>query len=112
MNPRQVRLDTASDVGRRESAEERRTQAAQLSAGIASPAINEWAAVVFVFFSASSSKLVSYILPMLPALALLVGVRLAQLGPKAIAWRNSLRLNQARLYSGSLLFAVFTLNER
>ena len=34
-----------------------------------------WAAFVFVFFSASGSKLPSYILPMFPALALLVGWR-------------------------------------
>ena len=47
-----------------------------------------WAAVVFVFFSVSSSKLVSYILPMFPALALLTGVRLAQLGARALAWQT------------------------
>jgi 4-amino-4-deoxy-L-arabinose transferase-like glycosyltransferase len=46
-----------------------------------------WAAVVFVFFSASSSKLVSYILPMFPALALLTGVRLTQIGARALAWQ-------------------------
>ncbi len=47
-----------------------------------------WAAVVFVFFSASSSKLVSYILPMFPALALLTGARLAELGARALAWQT------------------------
>jgi 4-amino-4-deoxy-L-arabinose transferase-like glycosyltransferase len=47
-----------------------------------------WAAVVFVFFSASSSKLVSYILPMFPALALLTGARLAQLNARALAWQT------------------------
>lgn len=47
-----------------------------------------WAAVVFVFFSASSSKLVSYILPMIPALALLTGARLTQLGARALAWQT------------------------
>jgi 4-amino-4-deoxy-L-arabinose transferase-like glycosyltransferase len=47
-----------------------------------------WAAVVFVFFSASSSKLVSYILPMFPALALLTGARLTQLGARALAWQT------------------------
>ena len=46
-----------------------------------------WAAVVFVFFSVSSSKLVSYILPLFPALALLVGARLAHLSPRALAWQ-------------------------
>ena len=47
-----------------------------------------WAALVFVFFSASSSKLVSYILPMFPALALLTGVRLTRLGARALAWQT------------------------
>jgi 4-amino-4-deoxy-L-arabinose transferase-like glycosyltransferase len=41
-----------------------------------------------VFFSASSSKLVSYILPMFPALALLTGVRLTQLRKRALAWQT------------------------
>ncbi|MDO8789764.1 MAG: glycosyltransferase family 39 protein [Sulfuritalea sp.] len=36
-----------------------------------------WIAVVFVFFSASSSKLASYILPIFPALAALIGLHLA-----------------------------------
>ena len=47
-----------------------------------------WTAVVFVFFSASSSKLVSYILPMFPALALLTGARLTRLGARALAWQT------------------------
>ncbi len=46
-----------------------------------------WSAVVFVFFSASDSKLVSYILPIFPALGLLIGVRLTQLGARALAWQ-------------------------
>jgi 4-amino-4-deoxy-L-arabinose transferase-like glycosyltransferase len=36
-----------------------------------------WAGIVFLFFSASSSKLVPYILPVLPPLALLIGNYLA-----------------------------------
>ncbi|TMH09433.1 MAG: glycosyltransferase family 39 protein, partial [Betaproteobacteria bacterium] len=36
-----------------------------------------WCVVVFAFFSASDSKLGSYILPMFPALALLIGIHLA-----------------------------------
>jgi 4-amino-4-deoxy-L-arabinose transferase-like glycosyltransferase len=47
-----------------------------------------WAAVVFVFFSVSSSKLVSYILPMFPALALLIGARLTRISPRALAWQT------------------------
>jgi len=41
-----------------------------------------WCAVVFVFFSASNSKLISYILPIFPALALLIGDYLARSGPR------------------------------
>ena len=41
-----------------------------------------WCAVVFVFFSASGSKLGSYILPIFPALALLIGAYLASAGPR------------------------------
>lgn len=39
-----------------------------------------WAATVFVFFSVSSSKLPSYILPIFPALAVLIGAVLPTLG--------------------------------
>jgi 4-amino-4-deoxy-L-arabinose transferase-like glycosyltransferase len=44
-----------------------------------------WAAFVFVFFSASSSKLPSYILPLFPALALLTGWLLARFAPRTLA---------------------------
>jgi len=44
-----------------------------------------WALFVFVFFSLSSSKLPSYILPMFPALALVLGWQLAQMAPKTLA---------------------------
>ncbi|MFZ2853249.1 MAG: glycosyltransferase family 39 protein [Rhodocyclaceae bacterium] len=43
-----------------------------------------WAAVILGFFSASSSKLPSYILPMAPALAILTGVFLANAGRKTL----------------------------
>ncbi|MDQ6621070.1 MAG: glycosyltransferase family 39 protein [Pseudomonadota bacterium] len=43
-----------------------------------------WAAFVFVFFSASSSKLPSYILPMFPALGLVTGALLLRLDPRAL----------------------------
>ncbi len=38
-----------------------------------------WAALVFLFFSLSASKLPNYILPILPALAVLAGVHVAEL---------------------------------
>jgi len=41
-----------------------------------------WCLVVFAFFSASSSKLGSYIVPIFPALALLIGSTLAVAGPR------------------------------
>jgi 4-amino-4-deoxy-L-arabinose transferase-like glycosyltransferase len=41
-----------------------------------------WALVVFVFFSASSSKLPGYILPAVPALALLGGAYVARAAPR------------------------------
>jgi len=44
-----------------------------------------WALFVFVFFSLSGSKLPSYILPMFPALALVLGWQLAQLAPRTLA---------------------------
>lgn len=46
-----------------------------------------WAVFIFVFFSASSSKLPSYILPIFPALALLIGARLGQLRGRQLFWQ-------------------------
>ncbi len=43
-----------------------------------------WSVSIFVFFSASHSKLPSYILPIFPALALLAGVHLAQASPRTL----------------------------
>jgi 4-amino-4-deoxy-L-arabinose transferase-like glycosyltransferase len=45
-----------------------------------------WAAFVFVFFSLSGSKLPSYILPMFPALALVLGSDIVRLSPRALMW--------------------------
>ncbi len=45
-----------------------------------------WAVFVFLFFSASGSKLPSYLLPMFPALALLMGKRLAEMPPHRLFW--------------------------
>jgi 4-amino-4-deoxy-L-arabinose transferase-like glycosyltransferase len=44
-----------------------------------------WAAFVFAFFSLSQSKLIPYILPMFPALALLAGGRLVQMESRRLA---------------------------
>ena len=44
-----------------------------------------WAVFVFAFFSASQSKLVPYILPMIPALSALMGRTLSRLTPRRLA---------------------------
>jgi 4-amino-4-deoxy-L-arabinose transferase-like glycosyltransferase len=45
-----------------------------------------WSAFLFVFFSASGSKLPSYILPLFPALALVIGWQLARLPGRTLFW--------------------------
>jgi 4-amino-4-deoxy-L-arabinose transferase-like glycosyltransferase len=51
----------------------------------ASAMLLAWAVVVFVFFSVSQSKLMPYILPMFPALALLTAHAVAGLAPRRLA---------------------------
>ena len=46
-----------------------------------------WAVFVYVFFSISGSKLPSYLLPMLPALALLMGKRIAEMRERVLFWQ-------------------------
>ena len=45
-----------------------------------------WAAFVFLFFSASGSKLPSYILPLFPALALAIGFELTRTSARTLMW--------------------------
>lgn len=45
-----------------------------------------WVVVIVVFFSASSSKLASYVLPVFPALAVLLALALAQASVRALRW--------------------------
>ena len=45
-----------------------------------------WAAFIYFFFSISSSKLPSYLLPMFPALALLMGKQLAEMNARRLFW--------------------------
>lgn len=45
-----------------------------------------WAVFIYFFFSISSSKLPSYLLPMFPALALLMGKQLAAMTPRRAFW--------------------------
>jgi len=46
-----------------------------------------WAVFIYVFFSISGSKLPSYLLPMFPALVLLMGQRLAQIRERVLFWQ-------------------------
>lgn len=48
-----------------------------------------WCGFIFLFFSVSHSKLVPYILPIFPALALLIGQRISALSGKTLAWQLS-----------------------
>ncbi|HZP93190.1 MAG TPA: glycosyltransferase family 39 protein [Burkholderiales bacterium] len=51
------------------------------------PFLLVYCAVVFAFFSASGSKLPSYILPLFPAAAILIGAYLPQVAPRHFAWQ-------------------------
>ena len=45
-----------------------------------------WAVFIYLFFTVSDSKLPSYLLPMFPALALLMGRQLATMNPRRLFW--------------------------
>ncbi len=45
-----------------------------------------WAVFIYLFFSVSGSKLPSYLLPMFPALALLMGKQLAEMNARRLFW--------------------------
>jgi 4-amino-4-deoxy-L-arabinose transferase-like glycosyltransferase len=62
-----------------------------------------WALVVLVFFSASGSKLPSYILPMFPPLALLIGCWLAALDARRVLVAQSALLAVAGLAMAALV---------
>lgn len=63
--------------------------------------LNIWVIVVFLFSSATQTKLVSYILPMYPAMALIVGWYIDQL------WSE--RYQQKRQYIWGVLFTVLSI---
>lgn len=46
-----------------------------------------WAVFIYVFFSISGSKLPSYLLPMFPVLALLMGKRIAEMRERTLFWQ-------------------------
>ena len=45
-----------------------------------------WSVLIFVFFSASSSKLASYVLPVVPAMAVLLALALREVSSRALRW--------------------------
>ena len=47
-----------------------------------------WIVFIYLFFSISDSKLPSYILPIFPALALLIGERLTHVSARAFLWQS------------------------
>ena len=51
-----------------------------------------WIVFIFLFFSTSHSKLVPYIVPIFPALALLIGERLSKMSGKIFAWQTSVMI--------------------
>ena len=61
-----------------------------------------WCAIVFAFFSVSQSKLPAYLLPIVPALALLAGDALAS----ASARRSALALAVAAMVFGVVMFTA------
>jgi 4-amino-4-deoxy-L-arabinose transferase-like glycosyltransferase len=66
-----------------------------------------WIAVIFLFFSVSSSKLPAYMLPLIPALALLIGLRMSRLS----AMETLRRLIPAVILAGTALFVANELVE-
>ena len=45
-----------------------------------------WVVFIYIFFSISGSKLPSYLLPIFPALALLMGKQLAEMKGRRLFW--------------------------
>ena len=62
-----------------------------------------WAVFIYVFFSISGSKLPSYLLPMFPALALLMGKRIAEMRGRVLLWQVAPAIPVALLLLGLAL---------
>jgi 4-amino-4-deoxy-L-arabinose transferase-like glycosyltransferase len=65
-----------------------------------------WAVFVYVFFSISDSKLPSYLLPMFPALALLMGKQLAEISARRLFWLTAPVLVVVAILLGIIPFAA------
>ena len=69
--------------------------------------LNLWAAIVFIFFSISQTKLVSYIMPLYPPLALICGWYIDQIcdlrrGGRLIAWPLIFTFLAAGVFAGTV----------
>jgi len=62
-----------------------------------------WAVFIYVFFSISGSKLPSYLLPMFPVLALLMGKRIAEMRVRVLFWQVAPAIPVALLLLGLAL---------
>ena len=67
-----------------------------------------WIAVIFLFFSVSGSKLPAYVLPLVPALALVIGLRMSRLS----AMETLRRVVPAVILAGTALFVANELVEK
>ena len=67
-----------------------------------------WAVFIFIFFSNSSSKLPGYIVPVFPALALLMAVHLETAGRRSQLWAAGLAALCGALLAGAAAVAVAT----
>ena len=70
-----------------------------------------WAVVLVAFFSASGTKLISYVLPALPAFALLVGIAVADWNGFAPAWKR-MAIGVSILLNVVLMVALLALPAR
>jgi len=71
-----------------------------------------WSAIIFLFFSASGSKLPSYILPIFPALALLIGRQLTMLSDTMLARLTLPLVAAAGLFTLFVLLAYTSIAAR
>ena len=67
-----------------------------------------WAVFVYLFFSISDSKLPSYLLPMFPSLALLMGKQLAEMSARRLFWLTVPSLVVVAVLLGFAPFAART----
>jgi 4-amino-4-deoxy-L-arabinose transferase-like glycosyltransferase len=65
-----------------------------------------WAVFIYLFFTVSGSKLPSYILPMFPALALLMGKQLAKIDASKLFWQIAPMLPLMLLAASAAPFTV------